>query len=148
MWLRRFHTGSSFSPCPSASASTSVYKSRGQRRLAASAAAPAATAQAFDIEADIAGDDDYRKRCRQRWAALIKRVYEINPLRCPKCGGQMRIISIIGRRDQAEVVERILRHCGLWDDAAPRAPPGQHEAAQEEELSYVSDDEDSRQWLE
>jgi len=44
--------------------------------------------------------------------------------------------------------ERILCHCGLWDDAAARAPPGQHEAVQEEELLYVSDDEDSRQWLE
>ena len=27
------------------------------------------------------------------WAALIKMVYEVDPLICPKCGGTMKIIS-------------------------------------------------------
>ena len=31
------------------------------------------------------------------WARLIKRVYEVDPLVCPKCGGQMKIISFIER---------------------------------------------------
>ena len=34
----------------------------------------------------------------------------------------MRIISFIERR-QTEVIEKILRHCGLWEDASPRGPP-------------------------
>ena len=61
------------------------------------------------------------------WAMLIKRVYEVDPLACPCCGGQMKIVSFI-ERYQADVIERILRHCGLWEgplrtNAGPRAPP-------------------------
>ena len=48
------------------------------------------------------------------WAALIQRVYEVDPLTCPRCGGRMRIISFIESR-QREVIEKILRHCGLWE---------------------------------
>ena len=29
------------------------------------------------------------------WARLIQKVYEVNPLCCPKCSGQMRVISFI-----------------------------------------------------
>jgi hypothetical protein len=61
------------------------------------------------------------------WAMLIKRVYEVDPLECPHCGGQMKIVSFI-ERSQQEVIERILRHCGLWEGplrtlATARAPP-------------------------
>ena len=49
-----------------------------------------------------------------RWAALIKRVYEVDPLRCPMCGAIMRIVAFIEGRVQPAVVERILKHCGLW----------------------------------
>ena len=27
------------------------------------------------------------------WAVLIARIYEVFPLVCPKCGGQMRLIA-------------------------------------------------------
>ena len=59
---------------------------------------------------------------------LIKRVYEVDPLECPQCGGTMKIVSFI-ERSQGDVIERILRHCGLWEGsirtlANPRAPPG------------------------
>jgi len=35
------------------------------------------------------------------WAVLIARIYEVFPLLCPKCGGQMRLIAFIteGRAD-------------------------------------------------
>ena len=68
-------------------------------------------------------DTAYRKLARMRWAALIKRVWEVNPLVCPKCGGTMKIVGFIEKRDQADVIERILKHCGLWDRPASRAPP-------------------------
>ena len=42
------------------------------------------------------------------WAMLIKRIYEVDPLECGKCGSEMKIISFIGR-DQRPVIERILR---------------------------------------
>ena len=63
------------------------------------------------------------------WAMLIKRVYEVDPLECPCCGGQLKIVSFIERR-QADVIERILRHCRVWEgplrtNAGPRAPPNQ-----------------------
>ena len=48
------------------------------------------------------------------WAALIKRIFEVDPLECPQCGKQMKVISFIERRQQV-VIERILRHCGLWE---------------------------------
>ena len=53
---------------------------------------------------------------------LIKRVYEIDPLICPRCSGQMKVVAFI-EPPQAEVIEKILRHCGLWCPASPWAPP-------------------------
>jgi len=35
------------------------------------------------------------KESRQNWARLIRKIYEVDPLVCPKCQGQMRIISFI-----------------------------------------------------
>ena len=34
----------------------------------------------------------------------------------------MKIIAFI-QRDQGEVIEKILKHCGLWEEAPARAPP-------------------------
>jgi len=48
---------------------------------------------------------------------------QVDPLKCPKCGGQMRIISFIQVKDQMDVIEKILRHCGLWVELAESAPP-------------------------
>ena len=62
-------------------------------------------------------------RFRLTWASLIKLVYEVNPLTCPNCGGTMRIIALIDRSRQGEVVEKILRHCKLWREPTQRSPP-------------------------
>ncbi len=62
-------------------------------------------------------------RASQTWAMLIKRVYEIDPLACPECGGQMKAVAFI-EPPQGDVIEKILRHCGLWCPSSPRAPPG------------------------
>lgn len=35
------------------------------------------------------------KEFRQNWARLIQKVYEVDPLICPKCQGSMKIISFI-----------------------------------------------------
>ena len=53
---------------------------------------------------------------------LIKRVYEIDPLACPRCGGQMKVIAFI-EPPHRDVIEKILRHCGLRHPSTPRAPP-------------------------
>jgi hypothetical protein len=40
----------------------------------------------------------------------------------------MKIIAFIERR-QTEVIEKILRHCGLWEESSARAPPTEEETA-------------------
>lgn len=46
---------------------------------------------------DIEPEDGngFLKQRRMNWAALIKKVYEADPLRCPACGAAMQIISFI-----------------------------------------------------
>ena len=55
---------------------------------------------------------------------LIKKVWEADPLLCPKCSREMRIVALI---DDREVIERILCHLGLWRQGVrvfpARAPP-------------------------
>ena len=53
---------------------------------------------------------------------LIKRVYEVDPLSCPQCGGQMKVVAFL-EPPQGDVIEEILKHCGLWQASSPRAPP-------------------------
>jgi len=61
------------------------------------------------------------RAARAAWARLIKKVYEADPLVCPHCGGDMRFLSVI---EEPLVIERILRHLGLWDLRPPsQAPP-------------------------
>jgi hypothetical protein len=83
------------------------------------------------------------------WAALVKRVFEVDPLACPKCGSRMKIIGFIERR-QRDVVEKILRHRGLWEGslrtlATARSPPGSgnsgRESTEPRELQLVLDPE-------
>jgi len=61
-------------------------------------------------------------RCRQTWAMLIQRVYEVAPLSGPHWGGEMKVVTFL-EPPQAEVIEKILRDCGLWQSSTPRAPP-------------------------
>ena len=53
---------------------------------------------------------------------LIKRVFEFDPLVCAKCGGTMKVVAFI-EPPQGDVIEKILRHCGLWRASSPRPPP-------------------------
>jgi len=48
-------------------------------------------------------------RVRSTWARLIHKVYEVDPLECPKCKGPVRVIALI---DDAAVIRKILRHLG------------------------------------
>ena len=74
----------------------------------------------MDIDAAQTPD---RSESRMRWAALTGRVFEVDPLQCAECGGEMKIVAFIEARDQSELIERILKHCGLWHPPGlPRAP--------------------------
>jgi len=57
---------------------------------------------------------------RRGWAEMIRKVYEADPLLCPQCGGQMRIIAFL--TDHA-VVDRIIDHLKLTFIASKPPPP-------------------------
>ena len=54
----------------------------------------AAEARASEDAADTSSPDavagDTASACIKTWAMLIKRVYELDPLSCPHCGGRMQ----------------------------------------------------------
>ncbi len=58
----------------------------------------------------------------------------------------MKIVSFI-ERCQGDVIEKILRHCGLWEgplrtSARPRPPPqSSHHASTQHDLDFVPDTE-------
>ena len=86
-------------------------------RAAASASAqpPAPQPPPHDVS-DSA--EEFAAGRRRSWARLIKKVYEADPLVCPRCCGPLKIISLIG---DGPVIEKILRHLKLWD--RPERPP-------------------------
>ena len=95
--------------------------SRGKRRKAevdngevgvagAGPASRAARAEARDARA-----------LRRSWAQLIKRIYEVDPLVCPSCGSEMKVIAFITEHD---VIDAILRHLAKAETRSPRGPPG------------------------
>ena len=91
---------------------------RGKRRKA-ELAAVASQGAASSPELDRS-----RRRRRLSRARLIKRVYEVDPLLCPYCGAEMRIVAFV-----VEVCSlgRLLEGVGLGaQEAEPlsRAPPG------------------------
>lgn len=57
---------------------------------------------------------------RRAWARLIRKVYEVDPLLCPACGGLMKVISLITEED---VIYRILNHLDLLEPDPPPPPP-------------------------
>jgi len=55
------------------------------------------------------------------WAAMIRKVYEVNPMICPKCGGAMKVIAFI---TDYQAVDRIIDHLKLRF-IAEKTPPAQ-----------------------
>jgi len=51
----------------------------------------------------------------KKWRELIKKIWEVDPLICPRCGGEMRIVALL---DDSEIIEKILRHL----NTSPRIP--------------------------
>jgi hypothetical protein len=58
-----------------------------------------------------ASDHQPRRVPPKTWRELIKKIWQVDLLSCPRCGYEMKIISLIREPD---VIERILRHLGLW----------------------------------
>jgi hypothetical protein len=64
------------------------------------------------------GDEEVTVDPRKRaWARLLAKVYEVDPMVCPKCGRDMKVIAVIEDPDE---LRRILRHLVKMG----RSPPG------------------------
>ena len=65
-----------------------------------------------------------RSQAHYLWAVLIARIYEVFPLLCPICGGQMRIIAFITHSGD---IRQMLDHVGAKSEppniAPARGPP-------------------------
>ncbi len=56
------------------------------------------------------------------WALLMRRAFDLDILRCPRCAGRMQLIATI---DDPAVIQRILAHLGLpcaREDPQPPLP--------------------------
>ena len=58
-----------------------------------------------------------KRKASASWAACMKRVFLIDPLECPKCGGQMVIKAFV--HDSREI-QRLCKNLGLEAWRAPR----------------------------
>jgi hypothetical protein len=68
---------------------------------------------------DIATNRSTSTDHRHRWAELLKRVFEIDALRCPRCGSTLRLIAAI---EDPIVARRILECIKLPARAPPLEP--------------------------
>lgn len=85
-------------------------------RPAVTALAAAPEPEPGPVEAETVAQESLVSRAaRVVWAMLLARIYEVFPLTCPKCGGEMRIIAFI---DDPTEVKKILTHMG-----EPATPP-------------------------
>ncbi len=67
------------------------------------------------------------------WAEMIKKIYEVDPLLCPRCGGQMSILTFI---EEPKIIDKIIRHLNLTF-FAERPPPPQ---IVQQELSMAAEE--------
>lgn len=89
-------------------------RSRGARRLVENGNEPAGPIRIDEPPAD--------NRRKTNWARLIQKVYEIDPLKCVNCGGNLRIIALI---DDVDIIERTLKHLKVWHPRTEnRSPAG------------------------
>ena len=97
-------------------------KMRGQRSKQTVAVAKAAGKAVAVIDVS---EHQSRRIPSPKWRELIKKVWEADPLLCPRCQKEMRIVALL---DDRTVIERILRHLGLWQQGVRIAsgpdPPG------------------------
>jgi hypothetical protein len=96
---------------------------RARRARETAAATSGGSAVAPPPPAVHAPSDADARALRRRWATLIRRIYEVDPLVCPRCAGPMRIIAFI---TEPRVIKKILRHLAT-KGADGRSPPGSTE---------------------
>jgi hypothetical protein len=58
-----------------------------------------------DVEIIDVSEYEPKKIPLRTWRECIKKIWEVDPLECPNCGGEMKIISFI---TEAPVIRQIL----------------------------------------
>jgi len=58
-----------------------------------------------------------RGKITSTWARLIRKIFEFDPLKCKKCGGEMKIIAFITKGKE---IKKILKHI---NEETLRSPP-------------------------
>ena len=58
-------------------------------------------------------DDEFTRHARLTWAKLIRRVYEVDPLLCPFCAAEMKILAFILDFAAAKAIRKSLQRA-LW----------------------------------
>ena len=64
-------------------------------------------------------EDEYPKKINRSWARLIMKICEVDPLTCPRFGGDMRIIAFI---EDYKIVKKILDYLGIYEFGRKRPP--------------------------
>jgi hypothetical protein len=57
------------------------------------------------------------------WARLLRRILEVDPLWCPRCGVEMKVVSVITEPTVVDGILGHLRRVGDRDPFGERAPP-------------------------
>jgi len=57
----------------------------------------------------------------------------------------MRVVAFI-EPPQQEVIEKILRHCDLWDPSPPRGPPAPEGSVHDDELRELTYVDENTFW--
>ena len=68
-------------------------------------------AEAAEVEILNVSEHQPKKVPSKTWRELIWKVWEVDPLRCPKCDGEMKVIAL---NEDESVVLKILSHLDLW----------------------------------
>jgi hypothetical protein len=58
------------------------------------------------------------------WRELIRKVHETDPLTCPACGAQMKVIAFI---TNYAVIDKIIHHLGVTFTAKRPPPPARQQ---------------------
>jgi hypothetical protein len=74
------------------------------------------------VEVIDVSEHQTRRIPSKKWRDLIKKVWEADPLICPTCQREMRIVSLIDERD---VIEKMLKCLGLWQQGVRVDPQRQ-----------------------
>src|SRR5439155_13183697 len=73
-----------------------------------------------EVSPDESRTGGTEKPRRWAWADLMRRVFDLDVLACPRCGGRMSVIATIEARD---VIRTILGHLGLPTEPPAPLPP-------------------------